>query len=46
MAAEDRELRLADYEVGRFGGVELVDGPDTVCRPDDFFGRLADRHTD
>jgi hypothetical protein len=23
MAAEDRELRLAGYEVGRFGGVEL-----------------------
>lgn len=44
MVAEDRELRLAGYEVYRFGGVELVDGPDTVRRLDDFFDRLADRH--
>jgi AbiJ N-terminal domain 3 len=44
MVAEDRELRLAGYEVYRFGGAELVDGPDTERRLDDFFDRLADRH--
>ena len=30
MVAEDRELRLAGYEVYRFGGVELIDSPDTA----------------
>ncbi len=44
MVTEDRELRLAGYEVYRFGGVELVDGPETVRRLNDFFDRLADRH--
>jgi hypothetical protein len=44
MVAEDRELRLAGYEVYRFGGVELIDSPDTARRLDDFFDRLADRH--
>jgi very-short-patch-repair endonuclease len=44
MVAEDRELRLAGYEVYRFGGAELVDGPDTERRLNDFFDRLAERH--
>ena len=44
MVAEDRELRLAGYEIYRFGGAELVDRPDTARRLDDFFDRLADRH--
>jgi very-short-patch-repair endonuclease len=44
MVAEDRELRLVGYEVYRFGGVELIDNPDTARRLDDFFDRLADRH--
>jgi very-short-patch-repair endonuclease len=45
MVAEDRELRLAGYEVYRFGGAELNDSPDTARRLDDFFVRLADRHS-
>jgi hypothetical protein len=44
MVAEDRELRLAGYEVYRFGGAELVDHPDTARRLDAFFDRLAARH--
>jgi hypothetical protein len=44
MVAEDRELRLTGYEVYRFGGAELVDGPDTTRRLDAFFDRLADRY--
>ena len=44
MVAEDRELRLVGYEVYRFGGIELIDSPDTARRLDDFFDRLADRH--
>lgn len=44
MVTEDRELRLVGYEVYRFGGAELIDGPDTARRLDDFFDRLADRH--
>ncbi len=44
MMAEDRELRLAGYEVYRFGGAELAAGPDTTRRLDAFFDRLADRH--
>jgi hypothetical protein len=44
MVAEDRELRLTGYEVYRFGGAELVDGPDTARRLDAFFDRLADRY--
>jgi hypothetical protein len=44
MVTEDRELRLAGYEVYRFGGVELLDGPDTIHRLDGFFDHLADRH--
>ena len=44
MVAADRELRLAGYEVYRFGGTELVDSSDTARRLDGFFDRLADRH--
>jgi hypothetical protein len=44
MVAEDRELRLAGYEVYRFGGAELIDGPATTRRLDAFFDRLAARH--
>jgi hypothetical protein len=36
MAAEDRELRLAGYEVYRFGGVDVLYSPDTPRRLDDF----------
>ncbi|GAA3348682.1 hypothetical protein GCM10020358_68040 [Amorphoplanes nipponensis] len=44
MVAEDRELQLTGYEVYRFGGAELVDGPDTARRLDAFFDRLAERY--
>jgi hypothetical protein len=44
MVAEDRELRMAGYEVYRFGGVELIDSPATGRRLEGFFDRLADRH--
>ncbi|MGI5185366.1 hypothetical protein ACQEVZ_54895 [Dactylosporangium sp. CA-152071] len=45
MMAEDRELRLAGYEVYRFGGTELVNAPATTLRLDTFFDRLVARHT-
>lgn len=42
MVAEDRRLRLAGYEVYRFGGAELVkDGADKMVA--DFFDQLAER---
>ncbi|WP_433616885.1 hypothetical protein ACQP2P_16130 [Dactylosporangium sp. CA-139114] len=44
MMAEDRELRLAGYEVYRFGGVDLVDHSSTAERLNTFFDRLAARH--
>lgn len=44
MTTEDCELRLNGYEVYRFGGADLVDGPETVRRLDAFFDRLAVRH--
>ncbi|GGK41756.1 hypothetical protein GCM10010124_38210 [Pilimelia terevasa] len=44
MMTEDRELRLNGYEVYRFGGADLVDGPQTVHRLDAFFDRLAARY--
>lgn len=42
MVAEDRRLRLAGYEVYRFGGAELVasSANDMLA---DFFTQLADR---
>jgi AbiJ-like protein len=44
MVAEDRELQLTGYEVYRFGGAELVDGPDAARRLNAFFDRLAERY--
>jgi hypothetical protein len=45
MVAEDRDLRLRGYEMYRFGGAELVDGPKTAQLLDDFFDRLLARYT-
>jgi len=42
MVAEDRRLRLAGYEVYRFGGAELF-GDGARARVDEFFGNLAGR---
>jgi hypothetical protein len=44
MVAEDRELRLRDYEVYRFGGAELVDTPAASKRLATLFDRLAARY--
>jgi very-short-patch-repair endonuclease len=45
MVAEDRKLRLAGYEVYRFGGAELhPDDPDAPARAQRFFDELLDRH--
>ena len=44
MVAEDRELRLRGYEVYRFGGAELTEGPVTDRRLAAFFDRLAERY--
>jgi hypothetical protein len=41
MVAEDRKLRLAGYEVYRFGGKELM-GPDAVPMLQEFFSQLLD----
>ncbi|SDR92809.1 hypothetical protein SAMN04489860_0405 [Paraoerskovia marina] len=42
MVAEDRRLKLAGYEVYRFGGAELMnDGAEAMLA--DFFDRLAER---
>jgi len=43
MVAADRELRLAGYEVYRFGGVELneTNGPSLIA---EFFGSLFEKH--
>ncbi|MCC2321264.1 hypothetical protein [Cellulomonas xiejunii] len=43
MAAEDRRLRLARYEVYRFGGYELTQNPDSTAMVLDFFEQLAER---
>jgi hypothetical protein len=40
MAAADRELRLAGYEVYRFGGHEIADRSQAPGLLDDFFSRL------
>lgn len=42
MVAEDRRLRLAGYEVYRFGGAELM-RPDASKMVADFFDQLAER---
>ena len=43
MVAEDRRLRLAGYEIYRFGGWELT-RPDSAQLLADFFTELLDRH--
>jgi hypothetical protein len=40
MAAADRELRLAGYEVYRFGGAEIAARSRAAGLLDDFFGKL------
>ena len=40
MAAADRGLRLAGYEVYRFGGHELADRRSASGLLDDFFSRV------
>lgn len=44
MVSEDRNLRLAGYEVFRFGGQELVDRTTAVPMLEAFFDNLMDRH--
>jgi hypothetical protein len=44
MAAADRELRLAGYEVYRFGGAELQPGPDAELVVRSFFNSLFAKH--
>ena len=44
MAAEDRRLRLAGYEVYRFGGYELYEQELADATADTFFLRLFQRH--
>jgi very-short-patch-repair endonuclease len=43
MVSEDRRLRLAGYEVYRFGGYELTQRADASSMVKDFFDQLADR---
>jgi very-short-patch-repair endonuclease len=42
MVAEDRRLRLAGYEVFRFGGAELMHEEPAKALLEDFFTRLLD----
>jgi very-short-patch-repair endonuclease len=44
MVAEDRDLRLAGYEIYRFGGAELAAGDAAAERVNAFFDRLLERH--
>ncbi|MFL6052751.1 MAG: hypothetical protein ACJ72W_07535 [Actinoallomurus sp.] len=44
MVSEDRQLRLRGYEVYRFGGEELREGPQAERRLMTFFNDLATRH--
>jgi very-short-patch-repair endonuclease len=44
MVAEDRRLRLAGYEIYRFGGYELRHGPAAEQLVRDFFDALLTRH--
>jgi very-short-patch-repair endonuclease len=43
MVAEDRRLRLAGYEVYRFGGYELTQKQNSAAMVQDFFAQLAER---
>jgi hypothetical protein len=45
MVSEDRRLRLAGYEVYRFGGYEMCQDPETAEQVvTAFFRDLFDRH--
>lgn len=44
MVREDRRLRLAGYEVYRFGGHELVDKDASIRMLNEFFDALLERH--
>jgi hypothetical protein len=44
MVREDRDLRLAGYEVYRFGGRELVDKPQATATLTTFYTQLLTRH--
>lgn len=44
MVAEDRKLRLAGYEVYRFGGYELMSGDKARGMLDEFFDKLLGLH--
>jgi len=44
MVSEDRQLRLAGYEMYRFGGAELMSEETGGPLLDDFFDRLLARH--
>lgn len=44
MVAGDRELRLAGYEVYRFGGAELQPGPKAEHLVRSFFNSLFTKH--
>lgn len=44
MVREDRRLRLAGYEVYRFGGHELIDKVASSRMLNTFFDALLERH--
>jgi hypothetical protein len=44
MVAEDRSLRLAGYEVYRFGGEEMRDADRATTMLSEFFEALLTRH--
>ena len=44
MVKEDRSLRLAGYEVYRFGGNELLQGESSRTLVSDFFAELLEKH--
>jgi hypothetical protein len=44
MVAEDRTLRLAGYEIYRFGGYEFVDNQAPTAKLAEFFEVLLGRH--
>lgn len=44
MVQEDRSLRLAGYEVYRFGAIELTDGEASRNLVRQFFASLLEKH--
>ena len=44
MVKEDRSLRLAGYEVYRFGAKELMDGEESRYLVRQFFASLLEKH--